>query len=190
MLSSDLSTERLVLTAMSAEHATERYLGWLNDPEVTQYLETRFQPQSLEVIRRFIEEVRSSAHSYQFAIVERASGNHIGNIKIGPINPNHASASIGLFIGERAAWGQGFATEAIGVLSRWAFEVLNLEKLTAGAYEQNAGSVAAFRRCGFEIEGVQRGQVARDQGGRRDNVVLMGMTAADHANSNGKVERS
>lgn len=49
---------------------------------------------------------------------------------------------------------------------------LMLVKITAGTYASNIGSIKAFLACGFVQEGFQQSQVALDDGGRDDVVIL------------------
>jgi RimJ/RimL family protein N-acetyltransferase len=148
------------------------------DPEVNQYLETRFFEPSVESLRKYVATMRESAHSYLFGIFVRSSGLHVGNIKLGPVSVVHNSAAVGLIIGDKTAWGKGVASEAIGAVSDWGLKVLGLEKLNAGSYQCNAGSIHAFEKNGYRIEGVQRNQV-RLANGDRDDVVLLGRTRED-----------
>jgi RimJ/RimL family protein N-acetyltransferase len=148
------------------------------DPLVNQFLETRFIHPTIHSLREYIFAMRESSHSYLFGIFMSTDGQHVGNIKLGPLSSVHASAAIGLLLGERGAWGKGIASEAIGVISEWALDKLGLEKLNAGSYGQNAGSIRAFEKNGFHIEGVQRRQV-RLPDGSRDDVILLGKTRLD-----------
>lgn len=75
---------------------------------------------------------RENNHSFLFKIICNNSNCHIGNIKIGPINPHHNYADISYFIGEKSLWGKGIATEAIQLILKYAFEELKLHKVTAG----------------------------------------------------------
>lgn len=175
MLAPDILNSRLRLRCLDASDATQRYLSWMLDPEINQYLESRFAEHSVESLKAFIESTRESSHSILFGIESIDRGIHHGNIKLGPINPHHSSASIGLFIGDREAWGRGYATEAISLVSAWAFDELGLSKLYAGAYASNPASVAAFVKNGYEVEGTQRSHVSLASG-KRDDVVLVGRT--------------
>jgi len=168
-----LATSRFDLVSLDASFAGERYLGWLADASVNQYLETRFSHHDGAALVTYVNLMLDSSHSYLFAIVVRDSGAHIGNIKIGPINVAHATAAIGLVIGESEWWGQGVATEVIAALSDWGFTDLGLAKITAGSYASNGGSIKAFLSCGFMQEGRQRAQVTLDSG-ERDDVILLG----------------
>ncbi len=179
MLTDDLETPRLVLTCLSESDADEAYRGWLADPEVNRYLESRFSEPTIESVRMFVRDVRESTHSYLFGMVVKETGRRCGNIKLGPVSSAHSTGVIGLMIGDRTAWGKGYGSEAIRAVTDWAFESLGLAKLTAGSYQVNGGSVGAFLKCGYEIEGVQRSQVLLDTGDR-DDVVLLGLTRSQH----------
>ncbi len=178
MLTDEIETPRLLLACLREEHVTEKYRSWMVDPDVNQYLETRFSEPSVESLREYVTGLRASSHSYLFGIFSKATDSHLGNIKLGPVSRAHNSAAIGLVLGDRSAWGQGIASEAIGTLSEWGFVELGLDKITAGSYRSNMGSIRAFEKCGFSIEGVQRSQVRLDSG-KRDDVVLLGRTKAD-----------
>ncbi|MBF0594163.1 MAG: GNAT family N-acetyltransferase, partial [Candidatus Omnitrophica bacterium] len=94
-----------------------------------------------------------SPDSYLFGIFLKQDGRHVGNIKIGNIHPKHQFADIGIIIGDRDIWGQGFATEAIRLCVRFSFEELKLHKLFAGMVAGNEGSFRAFKKAGFGDSG-------------------------------------
>jgi [ribosomal protein S5]-alanine N-acetyltransferase len=152
LLDQPLRGERLTLKSLSATHASDRYLSWMHDARVTAYLETRFSPpKTTDDLERFIADCNTSTHSLLLGIF--VGEEHIGNIKLGPIDRNHAVGDIGILIGEPSSWGKGYASEAISLLRDHAFAQLGLAKLTAGCYAVNEGSTRAFLRAGFVEEG-------------------------------------
>lgn len=152
-----LSGEKIFLRRLTEEDATQEYVNWMNDPEINQYLDSRFYEQTLESTKSFIRSVTND-NNYQFGIFEKKSGKHIGNIKLGSINAHDKSADIGFLIGEKSYWGRGIATEAIALVTEFAFNTLNLHKVWGGAYSPNVGSIKAFLKNGFEREGVRKKQ--------------------------------
>jgi ribosomal-protein-alanine N-acetyltransferase len=134
----------------------ENYYRWMNDPEIIQYLESRFAPNSMGSLLEYVKGFQGNKDNVFLAVVLKENHTHIGNIKIGPINWFHRLADIGIIIGEKDCWGNGYASEAISLLTDFAFDTLNLHKLTAGCYEQNKGSLKTFQKAGFEIEGVRK----------------------------------
>jgi len=145
--------ERLILRPVQPEDVNENYRSWMNDPEVVRYTESRFQTHSLEQIREYVQSVQADPTSVFFAIIEKTTGKHIGNLKIGHMQPVHRSADVGIIIGDKSCWGKGYATEALKLAAVYAKETLKLHKLWAGIYANNPGSVAAFLRAGFVEEG-------------------------------------
>ncbi len=65
------------------------------------------------------------------------------------------SAEIGYWIGE-PNWGQGIATQAIGLLVLYAFEKMDLVRLYAGVFEYNVGSMRVLEKNGFVKEGISK----------------------------------
>lgn len=168
-----LHSSRLVLRALEPADINATYLGWLNDKEVSRYLETRYLPQTLEALQSYWEAHRDDPSSPWFAICLAADGRHIGNIKLGPIHWLHRRADLSLFIGERAFWGKGYASEAIALVRDWSFYELDLQKLNAGIYAGNLGSRRAFEKCGFELEGTLRQEVVSS--GQRLDIWRLGL---------------
>jgi len=165
--------ERIYLREVRPSDVNDVYYCWMNDPEVTQYLEARFKPNSEETLKNYVQSLDGHRDNIFLAIVLKKSKNHIGNIKLGPIDWNHRCGDIGIIIGEKEQWGKGYASEAISLMTSYAFRTLNLHKVTAGAYEGNQGSVRAFEKAGFEVEGVRKSHFFYQ--GQYVDEVLLGM---------------
>ncbi|MBI3096124.1 MAG: GNAT family N-acetyltransferase [Rhodocyclales bacterium] len=145
--------QRIFLRPLEEKDVGDDYLGWMRDPQVIQYLESRDQTQTLETLREFVRAMNASTRDHLFGIFLAHGGEHIGNIKIGSIREPHRSADLGLIIGRRSVWGKGYATEAIALATRYALEQLELNKLWAGMYAENLGSYHAFIKAGYREVG-------------------------------------
>ncbi len=176
-MSAPVDSHRLRLRRLAAADCNQRYLGWLQDPQVNRYLETRFTAQTLAGIVAYVERVNASADENLFGIFLKAGRRHIGNLKVGPLRAHHALADISLFIGERDCWGQGYATEAIVAASRHAFAALGVRKLNAGIYAPNAGSTRAFLKAGYCEESRRPGHYLLD--GKPCDILELGCTVKD-----------
>ena len=164
-----LRGNRIALSQVLIQDANDRYLSWLNDVEVNRFLETRWTSQTLETVIAHIRKVSSSSTEVLLKIVVASEGLHIGNIKIGPIDVNNKSAEVSFFIGDKAFWGQGYATEAINLCVDYCFEVLGLHKIQAGCFEKNIGSQKALLNSGFELEGRLRKRILDIDGNWQDH---------------------
>lgn len=150
-----LSGEILELRPMSAAYVSKHYVAWLNDPKVNQYLESRFTRSTIAGVRTYVKNILKDKDTYFFAMVAR-DGTHIGNIKLGPINWHHKVGGLALLIGDTQYWGKGYATEAVQLMTDFAFKRLKLHKLTAGAYVNNVGSIKVFQKQGYFEEGIHK----------------------------------
>lgn len=166
------SGSHVELFLLRPELVTDRYVGWLNDPDVNRYLESRFVRHRIEDVRTFVSAQLSSDAILMLGIRSRELDRHVGNIKLGPVNRWHGLGEIGIMIGDRDAWGKGIATEAIALMTRIGFEELGLRKITAGCYRSNTGSQRAFERAGFAVEAVRRAHFLLE--GRPEDAVLLG----------------
>lgn len=172
-LSLPIQSERIVLRELVLDDCTDRYVAWLQDTEVNQWLETRWSQQDLSSVREFVARVTADPNSALAAIVVRESQKHVGNIKIGPIDWVHKRAEISYFIGERDVWGLGLASEAIKLMTERALGSLGLERVQASLYEPNLGSARALEKAGFELEGTLRNAL-HIGGGARANQLIYG----------------
>lgn len=153
---------RILLRSVAVSDVDGPYHRWMNDPEVTRFLEARFSSNDKRSMKKFVQDALKNPDALFLAIVLKDGNRHIGNIKLGPINRHHGCGDVGIIIGEKDCWGKGYATEALKLLSDYAFGTLKLHKLTAGCYANNAGSEKAFLAAGFVQEGVRKSQCLCD----------------------------
>jgi ribosomal-protein-alanine N-acetyltransferase len=151
-----LSGRRVYLREVRPEDVNENYYRWMSDPDVTRFLESRFFPNSLASLRQYATDKQGDRDNVFLAILLHENHRHIGNIKLGPIDWIHRRGEVGILIGEKDCWGKGYAAEAIGLLVDYAFDRLNLHKVTAGCYATNEGSTRTFEKAGFVREGLRK----------------------------------
>ncbi len=148
-----LHGQHIYLRQLTPNDVSNEYVAWMNDTEITQYLESRWSPQTFETVRTFVQAMCDSPKDFLFGMFLNTTNQHIGNIKIGNISSVHRYGDVGLIIGDKASWGKGIASEAISLVTKYGFEELNLHKLIAGMYEQNMGSYKAFIKAGYQDAG-------------------------------------
>ncbi|MCI5157191.1 MAG: N-acetyltransferase [Candidatus Electrothrix sp. AUS1_2] len=165
-------TPHTELRPLSAKDVSHKYVSWLNNREINKYLEARFKYHTIAETKSFVEEMNRNPDIYLFGIF--INKQHVGNVKLGPIDRNHLLANIGLLIGETDYWGKGVASEVIQAVVTFAFEELGLQKIDAGCYESNIASKKAFINAGFEVEGFLKSHVVSE--GKREGAWLLGIT--------------
>jgi len=169
-----LLAKNIILRPISFKDVTEQYLNWLNDPLVNKYLEVRHTIQTLTNVGEFVASKINADNEHLFAICDRETSRHIGNIKLGPIDNIHKRADISLFIGDKDFWGKGLASQAITALSIFALTTLKLNKLMASCYQDNQASVKAFKHAGFLVEGSSPDYLLLN--GKPHNLIWMGLS--------------
>ena len=80
------------------------------------------------------------------------------------------SAEIGIGIGEPALWGRGLGRDALGTLVRHLVDDLGAHRVTLSVLAFNDRAIAMYKRCGFEVEGIERDAVLTDEGTFVDDV--------------------
>lgn len=148
---------KINLSGLSTSDAHGSYSKWINDTEVLRYLEARFSaPYSPEDLEEYIDIQNRRANTLFLGMFENQTMQHIGNIKL-DINPGHHIGEVSLVIGKEY-WRKGYGSEAIDLLTHYAFNNIHLHKLTAGMYANNTASIALFEKCDFVIEGRMKEQ--------------------------------
>ena len=151
----------IALREFTPDRVSQAYVAWLNNPQVNQYLESRFASHSLESTRAYVARMLEDPNQRMFGIYD--GERHIGNIKLGSINRWHLHAEVGLLIAPEA-WGQGVGTKAIALIEKVAFQEEGLHKLFAGVYAPNEASLKAFFRNGWTLAGTWRDHARLETG--------------------------
>lgn len=158
---------RLTLLPFAERHLTDRYVSWLNDPEVVRFSEQRHSRHSVESSGAYAASFSGSSNS--FIAMETELHGHIGNMTVTRDLPNR-TADLAIMIGHRPAWGQGYAAEAWSAIMRHLLQSEKLRKVTAGTMAENHAMLKLMRRTGMKIEGHRSRQFVLD--GREVDLVL------------------
>jgi RimJ/RimL family protein N-acetyltransferase len=152
----------------------ERAYEWVNDAEVTRHLNVRY-PWSLAAEEAWLRERTSKPlgfDSVHFAI-EVKDGTHIGTIGFQRVHPENRKARLGISIGDKRYWSQGFGTDAMLTMLRFGFEQMNLHRIDLLVDADNERAIACYGKCGMLEEGRFRG--AHYQRGRHIDQLVMGI---------------
>lgn len=168
----EITTERLLLTPLSLQHASDNYVGWLNDEDVIKYTEITAPYTSTE-LKTFLENVDRDKELLCWAIHIKGSNKHIGNVKISPVNKRHGYAEYSILMGDKTEWGKGYASEASRAVVDYCFKKENIRKIVLGVVEDNVAAVELYKKMGFVTEGVFVKHGIYD--GKYSNVLRMGI---------------
>jgi ribosomal-protein-alanine N-acetyltransferase len=145
-----LAGPRIVLKALNSQSFSDDYAIWMQDKDILQSISRKSKIYTKADLTAYIAQMNESLSDYLFGIFLKEKDLHIGNIKIGNVDHKRKKADVGLLIGNKAMWGNGYATEAIGLVTDYAFNQLDLNKLIAGMFIDNVGSIKAFSKLGYK----------------------------------------
>jgi len=143
----------LVALRPGRDDDAERFVEWFADMEVTRFLARRFAV-ALYQEHEFLKKIGESPNDVFWMI--DAEGRPVGATGIHAIDWVNARATTGIVIGEKGAWGKGYATETMGLRTRYAFRELNLHKLTTEVNTANVASKRALEKNGYRTVGIHR----------------------------------
>jgi RimJ/RimL family protein N-acetyltransferase len=155
--------EFITLEKFTTKDITKDYVAWLNDEEVNEYLEVRFENRSYEELLLWYSRF-DFVNSFLWKVVDQRNGLTIGTASLYGINPNHLFAHYGYLIGNKEYWGSSTAFTVVAKVFCFAFEELGLKNIHAGAYANNIGAITNFLKLGMKLQGVRPNSVLHKTG--------------------------
>jgi len=140
--------------------AWRRIQNHFRDPEIAHLNGTPPNRMPLWLLKRVLKADARRPDRATFGIFDEGD-TYIGTIELYDVRGS--SATLGIIIGERSHWGQGYGPEAIHALLAFAFQELGLEHVRLNTFGDNVRAQAAFKKVGFRE--VSRSKVG---GGRID----------------------
>jgi ribosomal-protein-alanine N-acetyltransferase len=151
-----LETRRLLLRRIEPLDARAIY-RLAQDAEITRYV--AWEPHKTlrdtkEYIRLFNEEYQKGV-CFDFVIAAKKRDEVLGLIGCVDIDETNKSLEIGYWLG-REFWNNGYMTEALTALIDFCFRDLDMERLSAKHFEENAASGRVMQKAGMTFEGPLR----------------------------------
>ena len=161
-----------------------RCVAWLNDPEVIENL-TIYAPLSMENEEIWFEGLSKRPIDEQILAVDVKKDEqwtYIGNCGFHNIDQRIRSAEIGIVIGDKRYWDQGYGTETVLLLLKYGFLTLNLNRIMLEVYETNGRAIRSYQKTGFVLEGRKRQGMYKE--GKYFDVLIMSVLREDWLREN------
>lgn len=101
-------------------------------------------PKSASQLAQWLEEAQKDNSGFLFAIRPADQETLLGYVELDGILWTNGSAWLGLGLGERQNWGQGYGTEAMQLTLRFAFDELNLHRVQLSVFAYNERAIALY----------------------------------------------
>lgn len=147
------------------------YRAWLENPAATQFMESGWRPVSEVEIEAIYKASTEPNDTVVFAIAPKDGSKPVGVCGLYLIQWICRRAEFRILIGDDAARGRGYGTEAARLVVGYAFEKLNLETVYLGVNAENGQAIRSYEKAGFQREGVRRKLIYRN--GRYYDALMM-----------------
>lgn len=126
-------------------------LEWMGDPDITRIFSNNFSEYTLEMVQNFIKS-SFDTENQNFAVVDE-NDEYQGTISLKNISSKDKNAEYAVVF-RKKAHGTGTSKQATYEILRYAFEVLNLEKVYLNVLEDNLRARKFYEKIGFKQEGI------------------------------------
>jgi len=157
-----LEGERIYLRPLHVNDALGDYPHWLNDKQVCQYNSHGDTVYTQEMALSYIQSVQNNVTCKVFAICDKTSDVHIGNIALQAISLKNQSAEFAILLGNKAFWGKGLSKEAGTLLLDYGFCTLGLHRIHCGTSEANLPMQHLALSLGMTLEGRRKEAMKKD----------------------------
>ena len=150
-----LDGKLIYLRPLLREDINQKYLSWVNDSEVTKYMEVGTFPTTLESLNTYYDKMTKSSNQIILAIIVKSEQDldmHIGNVTLNNINWVHRNAELGIMIGDSEYQNKECNAETIKLMVNYAFGKLNLHKIWTSVHSENRKAIDVYSGLGFIIE--------------------------------------
>jgi RimJ/RimL family protein N-acetyltransferase len=173
-----LTGQDIILRPLERREYCAAMLEWVNDNLATQFMATGTLPATFETIEKSYDAIQAARDEVVMAVVDKKEGRYIGNVGLYQINWFTRSAEYRIFLGHNSSRGKGFGTEAAKLMTTFAFDRLNLNKIWLGVNESNKGAVKSYEKAGFVREGILRQEIYRN--GRYYDAIRMSILREEY----------
>lgn len=183
-----LEGQKVRLTAL-AQDDLPTVARWYEDSSFLRMLDARAaQPRTENELQGWLSSAHKARDGFLLAIRRRHDGQLIGYLEIDGILWNQQTGFIGIGIGEQSDWGHGYGREAMELALGFAFDELNLHRISLNVFSYNTRAIALYESLGFKQEGVQREALFR--GGQRHDLIWYGLLRREWEAQQGEHKKS
>jgi diamine N-acetyltransferase len=149
------------------------FMRWVNDPAVIAGLLLVYPMSLAEEEAWFEGMVKRPAAEHPLVIEVQQEGGWlpIGNIGFHDVDWRCRQAEVGILIGEKAYWNQGYGSEAMRLMLQHGFNTLNFNRIFLQVFDTNPRAIRSYEKVGFVHEGRLRQGMYKD--GQYIDVLIM-----------------
>lgn len=130
-------------------------------------------PYSKDVLTFYLENAHRDIYEVKQLrlVISNTDNKPLGLIDLYDFDPKHKRAGVGIVIVNEAERNKGIGSEALSLISNYAFSALELRQLYANILEENKRSIYLFQKLGFVRVGVKKDWISSN-GVYKDEVLF------------------
>ena len=145
--------DKVDLQPFSQNFISDNYLNWMNDKDTTRFIDKAKDNLSLNDLNFFAKNMIDSDFDYFFAIIHKEKQQHIGNVRLGPIDFNLMKSNFGILIGNKNFHGYGVATEVLELIKNFSFNYVKLEQIHFPVVKEHTAAMRLYAKTKFTCLG-------------------------------------
>jgi RimJ/RimL family protein N-acetyltransferase len=162
----------VVLRALEPKDVNSLY-SFRNDWQVAKLLGGFSAGYSRANLEAWIRNHVNRSDEALWTIADKATDESIGHVGLYDVDYRLRKAEFAIVIGYSERWNTGIGTRVSEEILGWAFDQLNLHKVSLVVLASNARAIHVYERLGFKRDGLLRDEQFRD--GRYIDIVLMSL---------------
>ncbi len=168
-----LENERLIMRPLEASDLALLLPYAIEEPHLWQY--SLVPANGIEAMTDYVRKAIENRHletEYTFIIFDKIANAYAGSTRFYNIQTKHSTMQIGYTWCGSIYQGTGLNKHCKYLMLQYAFEQCFVERIEFKVDINNLKSIKALSKLGCTIEGVLRNNILREDGCRRDTVVL------------------
>lgn len=132
------------------ERLINDYLIMVNDPNVADKISHKTRTYTYEQELNWVKS-KLDENALCFSMLEKTTGEYIGNIEIMEIKDNIGELGISITASKQD---KHYGTESIKALLKYAYDELNLDGIELNVYATNLRAIHCYEKVGFIKDGI------------------------------------
>lgn len=124
-------------------------------------------------VQNWFDSISTDSSRIDLLICLQENNQPIGDIAMLDINHQNRNSVVRISIFKREFLGKGYGTEAMSLLLKFGFEILNLHRIGLDVYAFNKRAIKSYEKLGFKQEGIIRDELFYD--GEYHDSIIMGV---------------
>jgi RimJ/RimL family protein N-acetyltransferase len=168
-----LEDERVLLRPLTMEDIDNLIYFSIHEPDLWKFsLQSGVGEDALRNYITVALEARAAGKEYPFIVYDKKASSYAGSTRFYDIQLFHKTLQLGFTWYGSAFQGTGLNKHCKYLLLKFAFEQMQMERVEFRADNNNKRSIAAMKSIGCIEEGILRSNSVKQDGTRRDSIVL------------------